>query len=166
MKPSRGRQPDPAPDDPEPHRGAGGGALDPENTRPPARVGDRVRLTIRDLANGPAGIARERGFVYFVRGAIPGETVLAEVRKLKGSYAEAEVIDRLIASAERVEPRCPHFGPCGGCQWMDLEYEAQLRIKERHLRDCLERIGGLDDYTMHPIAVSPRTFGYRNKMEF
>src|SRR5581483_7454749 len=61
---------------------------------------------------------------------------------------------------------CAHFGACGGCRFQDLAYEAQLREKERQVRDALERIGGVGDPVLEPILPAVEQYGYRNKLEY
>jgi 23S rRNA (uracil1939-C5)-methyltransferase len=65
-----------------------------------------------------------------------------------------------------VEPPCPYFGRCGGCRLQQIAYPAQLAFKERQVRECLTRLGGLPPFELRPIVPAPEAFGYRNKMEF
>src|SRR5206468_3662621 len=97
----------------------------------PFRKGDIVTLRIEDLALGGPGVARHEGFVVMVRRALPGDLVRAEITKLSKSHAEAKAVDLIERSPERVEPKCSHFGICGGCRWQDLSYPAQLAWKKR-----------------------------------
>src|SRR5437867_3410454 len=127
--------------------------------------GELVDLEITDLAYGGAGIGRSQGFVILVRRALPGELVRARITSRKPNYAEAEVVDRLNRSPLAVSPRCPYFDVCGGCQWMSMAYEHQLDAKERQVTQALERIGGLRDFTLHPIIRAPEIYHYRNKLE-
>lgn len=127
---------------------------------------DDLTLRIEDLAYGGAGISRIDGLVVFVRGVVPGDVVRARVRKRRTSFAEADLLEIIHASESRIAAPCKHFGPCGGCQWMNITYEAQLEYKQRQVVDCLERIGRLDGFTIRPIVPSPRNLNYRNRMEF
>ena len=119
-------------------------------------------------AHGGEGmtIARHEGFVIFVVGAVPGDEVMAEVVRVKKNFAEARVTRLEKPSRLRTEPRCRHFGVCGGCKWQHVEYQSQLRFKERFVKDSLERIGGFKDPVMLPIIGAEDVFFYRNKMEF
>src|SRR5690348_6234207 len=103
--------------------------------------GDRLTLTISDLAFGGEGVGRVDEFVVFVPFVIAGETVEAEVTEVKKSFARAKLLRVVQASAERVEPPCPYFGACGGCQYQHLAYEAQLRIKRKQIADLFQRVG-------------------------
>ena len=121
-------------------------------------MSERFRIDSLDLeANG---VARSDGKVTFVRGALPGETVLARVvrRKPRFDFAQLETIER--ESVLRTAPRCPHFGTCGGCSMQHVEARAQVSIKQRALEDTLRHVGGVGAETMLPPIVGP-AFGYR-----
>lgn len=125
-----------------------------------------LELTIDSLAFGGRGVARQDGFVVFVEGALPGDRVRALVTKAKRSYAEARATEVLKPSSQRVEPACTHFGVCGGCSWQSLAYDEQLRFKEMQMRDCLTRIGGLEDFETDTTLGAEPIWRYRNKVEF
>src|SRR3954468_15606211 len=108
-----------------------------ETTRTRPRTGDELELTIDRLAHGGAGVARTEGYVVFVRGAVPGDRVRARVTKSKRSFAEAESVELLAPSPDRVEPVSPH----PGAPWQVLRYERQLEEKEDQVRDALSRLG-------------------------
>ena len=74
----------------------------------------------------------------FVSGGIPGETVVAEVVKIHRKYVSAKVVDVLEPSPDRVEPPCPYYGECSGCQWQHLSYDAQLKTKQENGRGSSE----------------------------
>jgi 23S rRNA (uracil1939-C5)-methyltransferase len=132
-------------------------------TRPRPRRGDEVELTIDRLAYGGAGVARtETGYVVFVRGAVPGDHVRARIGKSKRSWAEAELVELLEPSPERVEPVAPH----PGAPWQVLPYERQLEEKEFQVRDALSRIGGFEDPPVEPIVPAEQLLRYRNKLEY
>jgi 23S rRNA (uracil1939-C5)-methyltransferase len=130
------------------------------------RRGDTVELTIDDLAFGGEGVGRLDGYVMFVRGGVPGDRLRVRVVEARGRYGRGvvEAVDR--PSQDRVEPPCPYFGHCGGCRLQHVSYTAQLALKEKQVRDCLERLGGVDAVEIRPILPAPEAFGYRNKMEF
>lgn len=126
--------------------------------RPVAPV--TLRLEIESLDLDANGVARNDGKVVFVRGALTGETVTARIvrRKPKYDVAEVDTIER--ASAQRVVPRCPNFGICGGCSMQHVEPRAQVSLKQRVLEDTLWHIGKVRAETMLAPIVGP-AYGYR-----
>ena len=100
--------------------------------------------------------------MVFVRGAVPGDTVRARVTKSKRSYAEADAVELLTASPDRVEPDADH----PGAPWQVLPYERQLSEKEAQVREALERIGGFEGPPVEPIVPAEEQSGYRNKLEY
>jgi 23S rRNA (uracil1939-C5)-methyltransferase len=132
----------------------------------PPRPGDILDLAIDTLAYGGQGIARHEDFVLFVRGAVPGDTVRAQVTKRRRAYAEARLLEILSPSPTRVAPLCRHTESCGGCEWQTLDYAAQLEFKQRQVVESLAHIGGLDGYGLEPIRGMEPPWRYRNKMEF
>jgi 23S rRNA (uracil1939-C5)-methyltransferase len=117
---------------------------------------------------GSAGIALSDGRKILVTGAVPGDTCMVQVVGESRGDLRAEIIRLDKPSASRAEPRCPHFGTCGGCLFQNLEYARQLELKERHLRGVLfeSDIPGLDPDRILPVVPSPGIYHYRNKMEF
>jgi 23S rRNA (uracil1939-C5)-methyltransferase len=125
-----------------------------------------LELTIDSLAYGGRGVARHGDLVVFVARALPGDRVRARVTKFKKRYAEARAVEVLEPGPGRVEPRCRHFGVCGGCSWQDLDYGLQLRHKQAQVADALERLGRLDGVELRPIEPAREIWGYRNKLEY
>ena len=133
-----------------------------QTTRPRPRRGDELELSIDRLAHGGAGVARSEGYVVFVRGAVPGDRVRARITKAKRSFAEADSIELLEPSPDRVEPLAPH----PGAPWQVLPYERQLAEKEAQVRDALERIGHFEQPPVESIVPAVEPFHYRNKLEY
>jgi len=123
-----------------------------------------VDLKIEDVAFGGMGVGRESGKAIFVPYTIEGELVSAEIVREKKQFAEAELVNVREPSPDRVQPQCPYFGRCGGCAYQHINYEHQLAIKWRQVRDVLQRIGKLKDVPMRPIIPSPEQYGYRNRI--
>jgi 23S rRNA (uracil1939-C5)-methyltransferase len=123
-----------------------------------------VDLSIEDVAFGGKGVAREQGKAVFVPYTIEGEMVSAEIVREKKQFAEAELVEVKQSSPNRVAPECPYFGRCGGCAYQHIDYQHQLAIKWRQVRDALQRIGKLKDVPMRPIIPSPRHYAYRNRI--
>src|SRR5574341_2022600 len=131
-----------------------------------ARRGDTLSVTIDDLAYGGEGVGRVDGYVVFVRGAVPGDSLRVKLVEARSRFGRAVIESLETPSPDRVEAPCVYFGRCGGCRLQHLSYSAQLAFKEKQVRDCLERIGGLGEFELRPILAAPDQFGYRNKMEF
>jgi 23S rRNA (uracil1939-C5)-methyltransferase len=131
---------------------------------PAATAMRSVDLRIEDVAFGGKGVAREQGKAVFVPFTIEGELVSAEIVREKKQFAEAELVEVREPSPHRVQPRCPYFGRCGGCAYQHIDYEHQLAIKFRQVRNILQRIGKLKDVPMRPIVPSPLPYGYRNRI--
>ncbi len=125
-----------------------------------------IRLQLTAMAHGGEALGRHEGKVIFVPYALPGEEVVVEIVQDKGRYARARLLEVVQPSSDRVEPRCPHFGVCGGCQWQHVAYEAQLRFKEEVLREQLERIGGISKPPVKPSLEAHDPWFYRNNVQF
>src|SRR5437763_16221173 len=130
------------------------------------RRGDTLELAIEDLAFGGEGVGRADGYVIFVRGGLPGDRLRVRLVEARGRFGRATIDEVLVASPDRVQAPCPYFGRCGGCRLQHLAYPAQLAFKEKQVRDCLQRLGGLGAFELRPILPAPEPYGYRNKMEF
>ena len=146
-----------------------------EQTAPPPakpRPGDRLELTLESWGRLGEAMAWRDGFPIFVFGGIPGERVTAEITRVHRQYAAAAVTQVSQPSPDRVPPPCPYFGPCTGCQWQHLDYNAQLTAKREKIIDALIRIGGLfpdaqaADATVAGALPSPNPYAYRNHARF
>jgi 23S rRNA (uracil1939-C5)-methyltransferase len=123
-------------------------------------------LLVDDIALGGKALARHEGRVVFLDRGLPGDRADAVISKEKRRFAEARV-DRLEPGCpDRVAAPCTHVSRCGGCRFQDLDYGAQLRLKERQVRETLAHLGGLAEPPVRPIVPAPHVFRYRNKMEF
>jgi len=132
------------------------------------RKGDIIQMTIIDPAEKDQCFGRTAdGMGVMVSGMLaPGDMVSARVCRVKPRYLEARCIDVLEHSPDRVEPVCSVFGTCGGCKWMQVGYEAQLRYKLKKVVDSLVHIGGFESPFVKPVLAAPEPFHYRNKVEF
>ncbi|BCS88338.1 23S rRNA (uracil(1939)-C(5))-methyltransferase RlmD [Pseudodesulfovibrio sediminis] len=131
----------------------------------PLKKDDIIECTIESLAVGGRGVARVEGMAVFVAGGLPGDIVSARIVRAKKRFAEGVVESVVTPSSHRVDPRCAHYGECGGCAMQDLEYSEQLAQKAAQVQSSLNRIGGVDVAMDAPLA-SPAQWNYRNKMEF
>jgi 23S rRNA (uracil1939-C5)-methyltransferase len=118
------------------------------------------------MASEGKTIAKANGMVIFLQGGAPGDTVEAEVTKIKSNYLEGRVTAIQQFSPHRADPFCIHFGTCGGCSWQHIDYETQLFYKQKQVVDNLERIGGLVLPGIQPIIPSSKTRYYRNRLDF
>ena len=113
------------------------------------------------------GKAVAGGRKLLIPGAVTGETVRVQVVGEQGAARVAEVIRIESPSRRRAEPRCPYFGPCGGCLFQNIDYGTQLELKERYVKRTLEEAGIAGaTAAVKAITPSPDPYGYRNKMEF
>lgn len=117
-------------------------------------------LDIESLDLDARGIARKEGKVIFVEGALPGERVSVQTVRRKPSYEIARVEHIHRPSSQRVTPRCPHFGMCGGCAMQHLHPAAQVAVKQRALEDALWHVGKLLPGRLLAPIHGP-TWGYR-----
>lgn len=106
------------------------------------------------------------GRAVFVPFGLPGETVRVRLTQDKQNFARGELLEVLTASAERINPKCQHFGKCGGCHYQNLSYEDQLQAKIGILRDQFQRIGKIENPPIKPIVPSPLEWNYRNHVQF
>ena len=88
-------------------------------------------LRVIDINAKGMGVAKsEEGAVYFIKNVVPGDLVDVRVYKKRRGYFEAEPLNWIETSVDRVDPPCEHFGVCGGCKWQHLSYTAQIRYNE------------------------------------
>lgn len=103
--------------------------------------------------------------VVFVKHAAPGDIVDLQIVNKKKNYLEARITQFHTKSDLRIEPKCSHYGICGGCKWQHLPYSEQLKLKQEQVVDNFERIGGFDNFFLLPILGSNKEYEYRNKLE-
>ncbi len=106
---------------------------------------DRFVLKIEDMGENGEGIGRLDGYIWFVKDAVIGDVIEAGVMKMKKQYGFARLIRVIEPSEHRTEERCPSARRCGGCQIQAVDYQEQLKLKERKVYNNLRRIGGLTD---------------------
>lgn len=123
-------------------------------------------LEITDLASEGMGIARHEGMVVFVEQAVTGDVVDVQITRKKSGFRQGKVIHFHQRSALRVEPKCEHFGICGGCKWQVISYADQLKHKAKQVKDALTRIAKVPLPEIAPIHGSATEYYYRNKLEY
>jgi 23S rRNA (uracil1939-C5)-methyltransferase len=136
------------------------GEVKPAALAPPSEP-----IAIQDLLENGQGVGRIGDLVAFVTGALPGERARIAIDEVKRSYVSAHATSIEEASPDRVDPGCPVFPRCGGCQTLHFRYEAELAWKRALVRDALARIGGIETSTVHEsISATAAREGYRNKV--
>ncbi len=117
---------------------------------------------VESLSHDGKGICRVEGKAIFVSGALPGEQIRFSFRPHKKSYDEGNLLEVIKASPDRIEPKCKHYGVCGGCSFMHLSSEKQIEAKQQVLLDGLEHIGKVTaNEILAPLTTHP--WGYRRK---
>ena len=131
---------------------------------------DSIELKIEDMGVDGEGIGKYEGMTFFVKDAVIGDTIRAGITKLKKNYGYARVQEILEPSPYRVQPECPLYARCGGCQIQAMDYRQQLCYKQKKVRGNLIRIGGfapeLIDSVMEEIVGMEQPYRYRNKAQF
>lgn len=136
---------------------------------------DKFTVQIEDMSEDGAGIGKTGGYTWFIKDTVIGDLVEASVMKQKKTYGFARLVRVLEPSPHRIEPRCPVARACGGCQLQAMDYQEQLRFKERKIYNNLRRIGGLERLSlpgeggpleMEPIIGMENPWRYRNKAQF
>ena len=117
-------------------------------------------VEIERLLPGGVGLAHAEGLTLFVSLAAPGDVLRVRIDRVQGKLGFASVLEILKPSPARVEPPCPYFGRCGGCDFQQLNYQAQLDAKVAIIRDCLHRIAKIEVGEI-PITASPGEWRYR-----
>ncbi len=140
----------------------------PSNQPPKFREGpftyhQEVEVEIATLTNLGDGLGRVDGWVVFVTGALPGEKVVVRIWHNAANFSRGDLVRVIIPSADRVQPRCELFGECGGCQYQNMNYPAQLEWKRKQVAEVYERLGGLK-MEIEPCFPSPKQYGYRSKI--
>jgi tRNA/tmRNA/rRNA uracil-C5-methylase (TrmA/RlmC/RlmD family) len=121
-------------------------------------------LAVTDLAFGGEGVARLDEFVIFVPFTAVGDTVEVEITEVKKRFARGKITRILGPSPDRVQPPCPYFGICGGCQYQHLSYAAQLQAKHKQVSDLFQRLAHINGDIVQPVIPCPQEYGYRNRI--
>ncbi len=136
----------------------------PKNFKPePFAYHEVVELDIVDLNNLGTGVGRIDGWVVMVPMALPNERVKARIYKNHKNFSEADLVEVITPSHDRIQPICPIYNDCGGCQYQHLTYEAQLNWKRKQVSDLMQRIGKIE-FPVEPTHPSPLKYGYRSKL--
>lgn len=118
-------------------------------------------VTIERILPGGLGLAHAEGLTLFVALSAPGDVVRVRIDRIRGKVAFASIEEVIEPSSVRVEPPCPYFGVCGGCDFQQLSYQAQLDAKTEMIRDCLRRIAQIESPPEIVINPAPQEWQYR-----
>jgi 23S rRNA (uracil1939-C5)-methyltransferase/tRNA (uracil-5-)-methyltransferase len=126
-----------------------------------------LELEIATLTNLGVGLGRvqvgEGKWVVMVPFTLPGEKVRVRIYRNHKNFSEADLLEVLTPSPHRVDPQCPLFGRCGGCQYQHLAYAEQLKWKRQQVEELLKYMANVE-FPVAPVIPSPREFGYRSKL--
>ncbi|MER7367297.1 class I SAM-dependent RNA methyltransferase [Nonomuraea wenchangensis] len=128
-----------------------------------------LELTVGPVAHGGWCVARHEGRVVFVRHALPGERVIAEVTEESAKFLRADAVKILEPSPDRVVPPCPYAGPgrCGGCDWQHATLDAQRRLKAQVVAEQLQRLAGIErEVVVEEVPGAPDGLGWRTRVQF
>lgn len=132
----------------------------------PVRVGQELEVEITGFSHEGHGVGRYQNFTLFIPDALAGEKVRARITEVRKNFARGVIRAIVARSAERAEPDCRVYRECGGCQLQHLDYPAQLRMKKEQVANAIERIGGLEGVTIHPVLGMAEPRNYRNKLQY
>lgn len=132
---------------------------------PPVQKNETLTVTIEDLTHEGAGVAKVNGYALFIPQALPGETVDIKVVKTKAGYGYGRLLQVQTKSEHRVEPPCPIFYKCGGCQIQHMDYSAQLAYKQKQVKDVMDRVAKLPNVPVRPVIGMDDPWRYRNKSQ-
>lgn len=130
------------------------------------RQAEFLEVTIEKIVPNGFGLAFTEGLTVFVSLAAAGDRLKVKITQKKGRLAFAEIVEIIAPSPDRIEAPCVYFGACGGCDFQQMNYAAQLRAKVSIVRDCLTRIGKIDYPSEIEIIGSPRPFRYRARAQW
>ncbi len=120
-------------------------------------------IEIDKLSYGGEGVGtRVDGIKVFVPYSAPDEVLKVKSVKVHKRHIEAEIVEVIKPSPNRIEPKCPYYYDCGGCHWQHMDYATQIHWKQIVLEETLKRIGQIKDVTIFPTVPSPKHWGYRN----
>ena len=127
--------------------------------------GSQHQVTVDSITSEGAGVGRlADGRVIFVHRTAPGDRALVEITRVHRRWARGRLLKLLRQGPDRRDPPCPHYELCGGCTLQHLTYPAQVKLKEKLVRDALERIGRVERLPPHSVHPSPKETRYRNRV--
>jgi 23S rRNA (uracil1939-C5)-methyltransferase len=125
-----------------------------------------MEVTIERILPGGLGLAHAEGGTVLVALAAPGDRVRVQIERVKGNVSFARIEEIGSASQDRVEPPCPYFGRCGGCDFQQLNYDAQLNSKVEIIKDCLRRLARIENIPEMQVTAAPEPWRYRTRAQW
>ena len=129
----------------------------------PFKYHHELEFTVDSLTNLGQGVGRVDGWVVMVPFVIPGERVKVRIFRNFQNYSDADLVEVLEASPDRVEPKCPLYSRCGGCQYQHISYERQLKEKTQHVKELMQKLGDID-FPVDLAHGSSQVYHYRSKI--
>ena len=128
-------------------------------------IKDKLKVEIVDISYDGYGVAKIDGYILFVDECLIGEKVLVEVTEMGKNYGFAKKLDIIHTSPYRVKPKCPHFGICGSCELLHLDYKQQLLFKKKVVEDTIRKVAQIEDLKIEKIVGMDNPYNYRNKIQ-
>lgn len=125
-----------------------------------------MEVTIERILPGGLGLAHAAGKTVMVALAAPGDHVRVQIARVKGNVSFASIQEVITPSPNRVEPPCPYFGRCGGCDFQQMNYQAQLEAKVEIVKDCLRRLARIENIPDFQITPAPNPWHYRTRAQW
>ncbi|MDX6383558.1 MAG: rRNA (uracil1939-C5)-methyltransferase [Blastocatellia bacterium] len=125
-----------------------------------------MEVTIERILPGGFGLAHAEGRTIMVALAAPGDHLRVRIDRVKGNVSFASIEEIITAGPDRVEPPCPYFGLCGGCDFQQMNYDAQLNTKAEIIKDCLRRLARIEDIPDFQITPAPEPWHYRSRAQW
>ena len=125
-----------------------------------------MEVTVERILPGGLGLSHAEGRTILVALSAPGDRLRVRIDRVKGNVSFATIEEILEPSPQRVEPPCPYFGRCGGCDFQQLSYQAQLEAKVEIIKDCLRRLGGIENVPDIEITSAPDAWRYRSRAQW
>lgn len=125
-----------------------------------------MEVTIERILPGGLGLAHAEGQTVMVALSAPGDRLRVRVDRVKGNVSFAQIEEILTPSPLRVDPPCPYFGRCGGCDFQQMTYQAQLQAKVEIIRDCMRRLARIENIPDFQINAAPDAWHYRSRAQW
>src|ERR1700686_2366605 len=125
-----------------------------------------MEVTVERILPGGFGLAHADGRTVMVALAAPGDRLRVRIDRVKGNVSFASIQEVITPAPNRVAPPCPYFGRCGGCDFQQMNYQAQLEAKVEIIKDCLRRLAGLENIPDFKITGAPNPWHYRSRAQW